>query len=70
MLLYVLESSLEDMKRVILLLLGCAVQCHQKEHFVNIITQLHIDTQQAIVEHIKEVKYHILEIKIKSYHHE
>ena len=50
------ESSLADMKQVLLLLLGCAVQSLQKENYVNTIKQLDIHTQEVIVEHIKQVR--------------
>ena len=49
------ESNLEGLRKVLLLLLGCSVQCDDKERYVHQITQLDLKTQEAIVEHIKEV---------------
>lgn len=40
---------------MLLLLLGCAVQCEGKERYINAIKALDIDTQAAIVSHIKQV---------------
>lgn len=49
------ESYIGDMKLFLLLLLGCAVQCPNKEKFITKIKTLHVDTQLAIVECIKQV---------------
>uniref|UniRef100_A0A8C4QD57 Calponin-homology (CH) domain-containing protein n=1 Tax=Eptatretus burgeri TaxID=7764 RepID=A0A8C4QD57_EPTBU len=49
------EKSLSEMQKLLLLLLGCAVQCNQKETYIEKIKLLDIDTQSAIVEHIQEV---------------
>lgn len=43
------------MKLLLLLLLGCAVQCPNKEKFITNIKKLNVDTQLAIVECIKQV---------------
>lgn len=43
------------MKKVLLLLLGCAVQSDKKEEFVRKIKELDLGLQQAIVEQIKRV---------------
>lgn len=51
------ELYIADMKLLLLLLLGCAVQCPNKEKFITKIKALHIDTQLAIVECIKQVLY-------------
>jgi len=40
---------------VLLLLLGAAVQCEQKEMFIDAITGLDIQVQHSIVDLIKEV---------------
>ena len=47
--------SIEGLQKVLLLLLGCAVQCEQKERYINAIKSLDLETQQAIVEYIKQV---------------
>ena len=41
---------------MLLLLLGCAVQCEEKEQYINAIKGLDLDLQAAIVGHIKEVR--------------
>lgn len=40
---------------MLLLLLGCAVQCEEKEQYINAIKGLDIETQTAIVGYIKQV---------------
>ncbi|XP_041121369.1 protein Daple-like isoform X3 [Polyodon spathula] len=50
-------KSMEEMKRLLLLILGCAVQCERKEEFIEKIKQLDIETQAAIVTHIQEVTH-------------
>jgi hypothetical protein len=49
------EVSLEQLKLLVLLLLGCAVQGPTKEHFIIKIKELPVDTQHDIVECIKQV---------------
>ncbi|KAG7203145.1 hypothetical protein KM043_010265 [Ampulex compressa] len=49
------ELYVAEMKLLLLLLLGCAVQCPNKEKFIVKIKTLHVDTQLAIVECIKQV---------------
>ena len=49
------ESHIEDMKLLLLLILGCAVQCPKKEKFITNIKTLQERTQLAIVEYIKQV---------------
>ncbi|XP_022248067.1 protein Daple-like isoform X1 [Limulus polyphemus] len=49
------ESSVKAMNRLLLLVLGCAVQCERKEHFIEIIKTLDIDAQHQMVEYIKQV---------------
>lgn len=49
------KSGLEQMKILLTLLLGAAVQCPNKEIFIARIKELDIDTQHAIVEFIKQV---------------
>ncbi|XP_006879179.1 PREDICTED: protein Daple [Elephantulus edwardii] len=50
-------KSMEEIKKVLLLLLGCAVQCERKEEFIERIKQLDIETQAGIVAHIQEVTH-------------
>ena len=49
------EASLEELRKALLLILGCAVQCERKEQFIDNIKSLDINMQHAIVEYIKEV---------------
>ncbi|XP_015438063.1 PREDICTED: girdin isoform X1 [Dufourea novaeangliae] len=49
------ELYVSEMKLLLLLLLGCAVQCPNKEKFITKIKTLNVDTQLAIVECIKQV---------------
>lgn len=50
----------KELQKVLLLILGCAVQCERKEAFIQCIQQLQLDVQQAIVEHIQEVSVSLL----------
>ncbi|CAI5764404.1 Hypothetical predicted protein [Podarcis lilfordi] len=47
-------KSMDEIKKLLLLVLGCAVQCERKEEFIERIKQLDIETQAAIVSHIQE----------------
>ncbi|XP_033227393.1 girdin-like [Belonocnema kinseyi] len=49
------ESHIEDMKLMLLLILGCAIHCPKKEKFITNIKTLHEKTQLAIVEYIKQI---------------
>ncbi|KAK0181253.1 hypothetical protein PV327_003551 [Microctonus hyperodae] len=49
------EIHVEDMKLLLILLLGCAVQCPNKQNFIHKITTLDQDTQLGLVNHIKEI---------------
>ncbi|XP_041803144.1 girdin-like isoform X2 [Chelmon rostratus] len=51
------EQGLEEMKKLLLLLLGCAVQCEQKEEYIERIQTLDFDTKAAIASHIQEVTH-------------
>ncbi|XP_008281086.1 girdin-like [Stegastes partitus] len=51
------EQSLDEMRKVLLLLLGCAVQCEQKEEYIKRIQTLDFDTKAAIAAHIQEVTH-------------
>ncbi|XP_039390864.1 protein Daple isoform X2 [Mauremys reevesii] len=48
-------KSMDEIKKMLLLVLGCAVQCERKEEFIERIKQLDIETQAGIVSHIQEV---------------
>ncbi|XP_061467950.1 protein Daple isoform X2 [Rhineura floridana] len=50
-------KSMDELKKLLLLVLGCAVQCERKEEFIERIKQLDIETQAAIVSHIQEVTH-------------
>ncbi|XP_016423453.1 girdin-like isoform X2 [Sinocyclocheilus rhinocerous] len=49
------EEGLEEIRKLLLLLLGCAVQCERKEEYIEKIQSLHFDTKAAIAAHIQEV---------------
>ncbi|XP_069501251.1 coiled-coil domain-containing protein 88B isoform X2 [Ambystoma mexicanum] len=49
------EQGVEEMRRLLLLMLGCAVQCEQKDEFIETIQALSIEMQAAIAGHIQEV---------------
>ncbi|KTF88119.1 hypothetical protein cypCar_00040184, partial [Cyprinus carpio] len=51
------EQGLEEMRKILLLLLGCAVQCNRKEEYIDRIQTLDFDTQAAIAAHIQEVTH-------------
>ncbi|XP_012350202.1 LOW QUALITY PROTEIN: protein Daple [Apis florea] len=52
------QLYIAEMKLLLLLLLGCAVQCPNKEKFITNIKTLNVDTQLSIVECIKQVTDH------------
>ncbi|KDR17251.1 girdin isoform X2 [Zootermopsis nevadensis] len=49
------EVGVENMQLLLLLLLGCAVQCPNKETFIDRIKQLDVSVQHAIVDCIRQV---------------
>ncbi|XP_017556396.1 girdin isoform X1 [Pygocentrus nattereri] len=51
------EQGLEEVKKLLLLLLGCAVQCEEKEEYIERIQTLDFDTKAAIASHIQEVTH-------------
>ncbi|XP_026159281.1 girdin-like [Mastacembelus armatus] len=51
------EQSLEEMKKLLLLLLGCAVQCERKEEYIEKIQTLDFNTKAAIAAHIQELTH-------------
>ncbi|KAM4729385.1 girdin isoform 2-T2 [Anableps anableps] len=51
------EQGLEEMKKMLLLLLGCAVQCEKKEEYIERIQTLDFDTKAAIASRIQEVTH-------------
>ena len=54
--LFLTEEGQKELEKVLLLLLGCTVQCEEKENFIDTIKELDINVQHAIVEHIQEVR--------------
>ncbi|XP_067099207.1 protein Daple isoform X2 [Osmerus mordax] len=50
-------KSMDEIRRLLLLILGCAVQCERKEEMIEKIKVLDIQTQAAIVSHIQEVTH-------------
>ena len=54
------DLSKAELQKVLLLILGCAVQCERKEEFIENIKSLDHDTQLGIVEFIKEVQSSLL----------
>uniref|UniRef100_A0A674BI16 Coiled-coil domain containing 88C n=1 Tax=Salmo trutta TaxID=8032 RepID=A0A674BI16_SALTR len=50
-------KGMEEVKRLLLLILGCAVQCERKEEIIEKIKLLDIEKQEAIVSHIQEVTH-------------
>ncbi|XP_019939311.2 girdin-like isoform X1 [Paralichthys olivaceus] len=51
------EQSLEEMKKLLLLLLGCAVQCERKDEYIERIQTLDFVTKAAIAAHIQELTH-------------
>ncbi|XP_028844261.1 girdin isoform X2 [Denticeps clupeoides] len=51
------EQGLDEMRKMLLLLLGCAVQCEKKEEYIERIQTLDFDTKAAIASHIQEVTH-------------
>ncbi|XP_021101992.1 girdin isoform X7 [Heterocephalus glaber] len=51
------EQGTEEVKKLLLLLLGCAVQCQNKEEFIERIQGLDFDTKAAVAAHIQEVTH-------------
>nr|CAD7404869.1 unnamed protein product [Timema cristinae] len=49
------KMGIENMHLLLLLLLGCAVQCPNKETFIDRIKQMNVEEQHAIVECIKQI---------------
>ncbi|XP_027528835.1 girdin-like, partial [Neopelma chrysocephalum] len=57
LLVFSLEPGTEEVKKLLLLLLGCAVQCQKKEEFIERIQGLDFDTRAAVAAHIQEVTH-------------
>ncbi|XP_073708145.1 girdin isoform X2 [Garra rufa] len=53
----VCEEGLEEIRKLLLLLLGCAVQCERKEEYIEKIQSLDFETKAAIAAHIQEVTH-------------
>lgn len=54
------RAGLEQMSLLLLLLLGCAVQCPNKQAFIERIKTLPIDAQHSLVDCIKQVNINVL----------
>ncbi|XP_074662682.1 protein Daple-like isoform X2 [Tubulanus polymorphus] len=50
------NGALDEIIRLLKLILGCAVQCDHKEVFIDEIRKLDKETQQQLVEYIKEIR--------------
>ncbi|XP_068607059.1 girdin [Brachionichthys hirsutus] len=51
------EQSLEEIKKILLLLLGCAVQCEKKDGYIQRIQTLNFETKAAIAAHIQQLTH-------------
>ncbi|XP_078393164.1 girdin-like, partial [Cetorhinus maximus] len=49
------DEGLQELEKLLLLLLGCAVQCERKEEFIGQIQTLDLDTQATVAGHIQEI---------------
>ncbi|XP_078593711.1 girdin-like isoform X15 [Branchiostoma floridae x Branchiostoma japonicum] len=49
------EQCIHELRKILLLVLGCAVQCEKKEVFIEKIKELDLDVQHAMVGHIQEI---------------
>lgn len=49
------ESSIFDIENILILMLGCAVQCNDKEFFIEGIKKMDIEAQSSIMEYIQQV---------------
>lgn len=49
------DASFNELKKVLLLILGCAVQCERKQELIKVIMDLEFSVQGEIMECIKEV---------------
>ena len=49
------DAGFNELKKAMLLILGCAIQCEQKEDFIDKIKGLELTVQHEIVESIKQV---------------
>uniref|UniRef100_A0A3B4F4B9 Girdin-like n=1 Tax=Pundamilia nyererei TaxID=303518 RepID=A0A3B4F4B9_9CICH len=54
---YLVKQSLDEMRKLLLLLLGCAVQCEKKEEYIERIQTLDFETKAAIAAHIQELTH-------------
>ena len=49
------DSSFNEMNDLLLLILGCAIQCDRKQEFIEHIKQLDVDVQRGLVMSIQEI---------------
>ena len=52
------SQGVAELRRLVLLVLGCAVQSSLKEDVIANIKKLPLDTQHALVQCIQEVRFH------------
>eukprot|EP00794_Sanderia_malayensis_P020632 gene20632-22667_t len=49
------DFSLEETKKILLIILGCAVQCEKKEYFIEKIKEMDIEVQTELIPYIQEI---------------
>jgi len=49
------DEAAEELNRILLLMLGCAVQCENKEHFIERIKEMDLEVQKSLVEYIQQI---------------
>ncbi len=54
------KEGLEDMRLLLLLLLGCAVQCPNKQPFIEKIKEFPVECQHTLVHCIQQVRHYFL----------
>ena len=52
---FISDVGFNELKKALLLVLGCAVQCERKEEFIDKIMSLELTVQHEIVDSIKQV---------------
>lgn len=50
------HNNIHEVELLLILLLGCAVKCPNKRHFIEKITRFDDDTKAAIAVHVKKVR--------------
>ncbi|KAJ7381954.1 positive regulation of protein localization to cilium [Desmophyllum pertusum] len=49
------DEAAEELNKILLLMLGCAVQCDNKEHFIERIKEMDLEVQKSLVEYIQQI---------------